>query len=48
MKTVPLCVLCFKMSCSRNKHVRLGGTFCWTCTIAAHVLFATNFVQSGH
>lgn len=36
------------MSCSRNKNVRLWGTFCLTWTRAFQVFFAANFVQSEH
>lgn len=45
---VSFCALCFMMSCSRNKNVRLWETFWRTCTSAFHVFLAASLVQSGH
>ena len=43
-----LCALCFNMSCSNQKNVRLCVTFCLTCTVAFQVFFAASLVHDGH
>jgi len=40
--------LCFNINCSRNKKVRLWGTFCLNWTTEFHKWGVNDFLQSSH